>query len=273
MTINPPEVLWLWAGFGCYLMGAIAAVRSVSAQQRAGDATSTWLAGGLVAIAVAIAARWLRLGHGPFLSMFEILLSNLFSLGAVFAVVSWRAPRLRPSAVVVLPLLLLLALWALTVKPTPTHLPPTYDTPILWLHVAAGKLFLGLSLVAVGLSGIILLRRLASATRWFAAMPDDDALDAWVWRFMLGAVVFETLMLIAGALWAQDAWGRYWAWDPLEIWAFVTWLAAAAAIHARLAYRVSPVRGALMVLGVFIIAFLTFFGVPFLSPAPHKGAV
>lgn len=40
-------------------------------------------------------------------------------------------------------------------------------------------------------------------------MPEDAALDALAWRFMLAALVFESLMLIAGAIWAQDAWGRF----------------------------------------------------------------
>ena len=87
------------------------------------------------------------------------------------------------------------------------------------------------------------------------------------------AFVFETLMLIVGAVWAQDAWGRYWGWDPLESWAFVTWLALAATLHARLAFRLSPRAHALWLGGVFVIAFLTFFGVPFLSETPHKGAI
>jgi ABC-type transport system involved in cytochrome c biogenesis permease subunit len=90
---------------------------------------------------------------------------------------------------------------------------------------------------------------------------------------MLAALLFESLMLVAGAVWAQDAWGRFWAWDPLETWAFLTWIALAAAVHARLAWRLTPRVGAWMVLAVFALAFLTFFGLPFVSVAPHKGAV
>jgi ABC-type transport system involved in cytochrome c biogenesis permease subunit len=90
---------------------------------------------------------------------------------------------------------------------------------------------------------------------------------------MMAALVFESLMLIAGAVWAQDAWGRFWAWDPLETWAFVTWIALSAAVHARLSWQLGPRAGALMIVAVFVIAFLTFFGVPFVSLAPHKGAV
>ena len=80
-------------------------------------------------------------------------------------------------------------------------------------------------------------------------------------------------MLIVGAVWAQDAWGRYWGWDPLESWAFATWVALAALLHARATLRPSPALHGAWLAGVFVIAFLTFFGVPFISTAPHKGAL
>ena len=127
--------------------------------------------------------------------------------------------------------------------------------------------------VAGGLAGVVLARLSGRGRRWFAHLPADASLDALAWRFMLAALVFESLMLVAGAVWAQDAWGRFWAWDPLETWAFITWLALVAAVHARITWRVGPRQGALMIAAVFAIAFLTFLGVPFVTVAPHKGAV
>jgi ABC-type transport system involved in cytochrome c biogenesis permease subunit len=87
------------------------------------------------------------------------------------------------------------------------------------------------------------------------------------------AFVFHSGMLIAGAVWAQDAWGRYWAWDPLETWAFGTWLAMVFALHARVSLNLAITPQRLLLVGVFLLAFLTFFGIPFISIAPHKGAV
>lgn len=227
----------------------------------------------LAALALGIALRWSRLGHGPFLNMFEILASNMLSLGLTWRLFSLRLPVLRDSAPVVLALLATMAAWLLTCNPADTLLPATYEMPILWVHVAMGKIFLGCALVATGLAGVLLARGSARGQRWFRRMPADAALDYLAWRFMLAALVFESLMLIAGAVWAQDAWGRYWAWDPLETWAFVTWLALSGAVHARITWKLGPRAGALMIFGVFVIAFLTFFGVPFVSLAPHKGAV
>ena len=80
-------------------------------------------------------------------------------------------------------------------------------------------------------------------------------------------------MLISGAVWAQDAWGRYWGWDPLETWAFATWLWMILILHARSGYLLRPTVQQVMLIVTFAIAFLTFFGIPFVSVLPHKGAV
>ena len=267
---------WLCAGAVLMLLSAIMAWRQLALDARMErQPRGRWVLVdlALAAIAIGIATRWVRIGHGPFLNMFEILASSLLSLGVLWRAAAIRLPVLRDSAPPVLSLLALLGLWLLAVEPHDSHLPPTYEMPVLWFHVALGKVFLACALVATGLAGVLLGRATSRGASWFRRMPGDASLDALAWRFMLAALVFETLMLIAGAVWAQDAWGRFWAWDPLETWAFVTWLALAAAVHARITWRVTPRVGALLIAAVFIIAFLTFFGVPFVSLAPHKGAV
>jgi ABC-type transport system involved in cytochrome c biogenesis permease subunit len=143
----------------------------------------------------------------------------------------------------------------------------------LFIHIGFGKVFLGATLVAVGLAGVILSRGTQRGDQWFQRLPASERLDDLAYRCMALGFIFESLMLVAGAIWAQDAWGRYWAWDPLETWAFLTWLALGIALHARVTYRLSPRVGAVLVLAVFAVAFLTFFGVPFVSTSAHKGAV
>jgi ABC-type transport system involved in cytochrome c biogenesis permease subunit len=205
--------------------------------------------------------------------MYEILLSNIWSLLLIYLLAYWRIPAIRPTAAVVMPIIFVMMGWLLVTSPHAGHLPATYHTVWLFVHIAFGKLFLGNVLVSVGIAGVILLRGAQEAESRLARLPDDSRLDELSFRFMAIGMIFETLMLIAGAIWAQDAWGRYWAWDPLETWSFLTWLSLAFALHARVAYKVSPRIGAMMVMAVFILAFLTFFGVPFISTAPHKGAV
>jgi ABC-type transport system involved in cytochrome c biogenesis permease subunit len=172
-----------------------------------------------------------------------------------------------------MPILFVMMGWVLMTNPGEGHLPSTYHTVWLYIHIGFGKVFLGATLVAVGLAGVILARPSARGRRWFERLPADERLDELAFRCMALGFIFESLMLVAGAIWAQDAWGRYWAWDPLETWAFLTWLALGIALHARVTFKLLPRIGAILVIGVFVVAFLTFFGVPFISTSPHKGAV
>jgi len=259
-----PEVLWLWGGLAGYSAGAAAALRRAErapARERQVLA-SLWLAVALLALAVA--HRWLRVGHGPFLTLFEVLLSNLFSLGLFYALAYWRFPSVRPGAVVVLPVLIALGAWGLVASPAPVPLPATFDNPWLWVHVGTGKVFLGACLAAAGLAAVSLAPR-------GRARADAAAVDAAAWRLLALAFVFQTLMIVAGAAWARDAWGRFWGWDPLETWSFVNWLVTGAVLHLRVTWKLPPALGWCGIVLVFVLAVLTFLGVPFVSVAAHKG--
>jgi ABC-type transport system involved in cytochrome c biogenesis permease subunit len=276
------EVTWLWAGLIAYAMATFVALKSVMVSSPAAGATLSrnyektvlaLISGGVLLLTACLAERWLRIGHGPFVNLFELLVSQLFSLGLIYAVVYWRIPVLRPTAAVVLPIMWVLGLWVLALEPEAVPNPPTYFNDWKWAHVGFGKVFLAFCLIGTGLAGVIVLRSMPRFAAWFRHMPDDKVLDNYAWRFMLLALVFESLMLIAGAVWAQDAWGRYWAWDALETSAFLNWLALGAAIHARLTYRVPLRAGAIMIMVIFAFAFFTYFGTPFYSEAAHKGVI
>ena len=267
------ETVLLWSG----MLGYAAAAGVAASAMRSGRPRTGWelglLLGGALGFALAVADRWARLGHGPFLTLYEVILSNLVTLGFVYAFVHWRFASARRAAPGVLSVLVLLSVWALVLPATASRLPPTYHNPWLWAHLATGKLFLATCLVAVGLAGALLLRRSPLVRPQWMSGSSERELDGLAWRFLALAFVFHSLMLITGAIWAQDAWGRYWSWDPLETWAFTTWLAMALTLHARVTFDLAPWLGWCLILVVFVLAFLTFFGVPFVSQTPHKGAV
>lgn len=267
------EMLFLWAALVAYVLGGSLAIGGVVIGKRAERTVLALTVIGLALHTVSIGWRWSRLGHGPFVNLFEILSSNIWGLMLVVAIAYWRIPAIRQAAAMIMPIMFLMMGWLLLIHPGETQLPATFRTTWLFVHVGFAKVFLGALLIAVGLSGVILSRQVRRGQRWFEQLPDDSRLDELSFRFMALALVFHSLMLIAGAIWAQDAWGRYWAWDPLETWSFLTWITVALSMHARVAYRISPRQAASMVIGVFIVAFLTFFGIPFISQAAHQGAV
>jgi ABC-type transport system involved in cytochrome c biogenesis permease subunit len=276
------EQPWLWTGLASYLLATLVAMWGVSPRSANSPLVASkgheklvlsFIVLGVLLLTAAIVARWIRIGHGPWISLFELLMSQMWSLGLIFAGLYWRLPGLRPSAVVVLPVMWILGSWVLTLEPSISHFPATYYNSWKWIHVGVGKVFLALLLAGVGLGGVMILRITERGKVWFRAMPEDAVIDKLAWRLMMLALVFDSLMLIAGAVWAQDAWGRYWAWDSLETSAFLTWIFLAIGLHVRLSYRVKPWISGMIIIGVFIMAFSTYFGTPYLSPSAHKGVV
>lgn len=222
---------------------------------------------GLISHTVSLAIRWQRLGHGPFINLHEILSSNVWSLMLCFLLFMILARQYQLVARYLVPVLALLVIWLLVSTPKDTYLPPTYNTIWLYFHIFTGKFFLGFLLLATGLA----LYRLKQGRRISNEIP-TTSVERLSYQFLAFAFCFESLMLFFGAIWAQDAWGRYWAWDPLETWAFLTWLSVLFVLHWRsksLRYDLYAV----LLSGCFILAFLTFFGVPFISTAPHKGMI
>jgi len=227
---------------------------------------------GALCVALAIATRWLTYGQGPFLTMYEVLISSLFSLSFVYGLAVLSFPVVRVGAPFAVGALLLLFLWAVNTDPGFKPLPPTYQTPWLWAHVVTGKLFLGCCLVATSLGLWLLFSPQRMQQKLGDGMP-RQSIERLVWLWLTIAFLFHSSMLTAGAVWAQDAWGRFWDWDSLETWAFVTWLCMAVSLHSRAVYRIGPRGASLFALATFVLAFLTFFGVPFISINPHQGAV
>ena len=161
------EQPWLWAGLGSYFIATLAAMWGVSpshadstfvASKRHEKVVLGFIVFGVVLLTAAIIARWVRIGHGPWISLFELLMSQMWSLGLVFAALYWRLPGLRPSAVIVLPVMWILGTWVLMLEPGISHFPATYYNSWKWSHVGLGKMFLALLLAGVGLGGVMILR-------------------------------------------------------------------------------------------------------------------
>ena len=272
MTIDT-ELLILWAALIIYVLAGALAIVATLFRQNLEDFFQGLLWAGLTTHTAAIAYRWVRLDHGPFLTMFEILSSNIWSISLFFALTYWRFPPIRPAAAFLVPVQFMMMAWLLLATPEASVFPPTYDTAWLYVHVSFGKVFMGALIVAFALTCVVLTRQQRWAGSAFGGLPNNESLIELAFRFMALGLIFQSLMLVAGAIWAQDAWGRYWDWDPLETWSFIAWIFMALALHTKLTWKIPPKVACILILLVFVISFLTFFGVPFVSMTPHQGAV
>jgi len=94
----------------------------------------------------------------------------------------------------------------------------------------------------------------------------------WVYKIVVFGFVMLTLTIVIGAIWAEQAWGTYWSWDPKETWALITWIIYALYLH--LYRRKSWEKRNLNILAVvgFILVLFTYFGVNYLLPGLHSYA-
>lgn len=125
----------------------------------------------------------------------------------------------------------------------------------------------GLALI-LGLSGVAMVFR-ASQAAIVARLPALDRFDEAIYHVVAIAVIFLTLMLITGAVWANVAWGRYWGWDPKEVAALITWAIYTAYLHMRLVAGWRGRKAVYFVLVGFLAVVFTFVGVSFLLAGLH----
>jgi len=100
-------------------------------------------------------------------------------------------------------------------------------------------------------------------------LPQRESLDALIYKTVAISFPLLTLMIIAGAYWANRTWGSYWSWDPKEDWALITWLTYAGYLHMRLTRGWRGRRSAYFAIIGFGIVMFTFFGVTYLLPGLH----
>jgi cytochrome c-type biogenesis protein CcsB len=79
-----------------------------------------------------------------------------------------------------------------------------------------------------------------------------------------------TLGIISGAVWANEAWGSYWSWDPKETWALITWIVFASYIHARLTKNWQGQKAAFLGALGFVVVWVCYLGVNFLGKGLHS---
>lgn len=103
----------------------------------------------------------------------------------------------------------------------------------------------------------------------FQRLPSIQMLDEVNYKLISLGFPLLTLAIITGALWAQNAWGSYWRWDPKEVWSLITWFIYALVIHARLTARWRGRRAAILSIVGFISVIFTFFGVNMLLKGLH----
>lgn len=187
----------------------------------------------------ATALRGIAAGRVPWVNMYEFSLTATVAVVLVFLIVQFfvdiRFLGTLVTGIVILFLMITKVNYYVPIVP----LPDVLNSYWLVIHILVAVLSVGFFTLSFGLSVLQLLQtrrsKLDSATamRWLRSFPDAIRLENIAYRMAIIGFVFWTFTLIAGSVWAEASWGRYWGWDTKEVWTFVIWVLYAGYIHAH----------------------------------------
>ena len=220
-----------------------------------------------IALAIEVAAAAIRgvaAARVPWAYMFVFSLTGTILLIAVFLVVIHRTRFVFLGSFVLGLVTILLGVATVGFYVPVVPLPPALQSAWLVIHVLVALLataFFGITFTLSGAQLIALRqehgRRLPGRiARLLRAIPDAETLDTLVYRLTIVGFTLWTFTLMAGAIWAGRAWGRYWGWDTKEVWTFVIWVIYAAYLHAKATRGWNGARAAwLSIIGFATVAF------------------
>jgi len=240
----------------------------------------------LVSLFIYLALRWFIGSYFPISNLYESILFLTWVLTCIL-VVGESKTKSRILGSIISPVTLLLVSFATLTLPSSMQkispLVPALQSNWLMMHVSmmmasyavllAGTLFSVLYLV---INSIIEKRdkeisnieseQERQANRKFFI----ENLDLWSYKLITFGFPILTIGIISGAVWANEAWGSYWSWDPKETWALITWLTFSAYLHSRLIQKASRVYSAKVASIGFLIIWICYLGVNFLGQGLHS---
>ena len=263
---------------------------------------STLIANGLLFFI--LCSRWIVAGYFPLSNLYESLLFLTWLLLTIYLYIETKTKSKLIGSVLIPVALLISGFATLTLSPEmqkASPLVPALQSNWLMMHVSMmllsystliiGSLLCLLFLVISRYKDIDLKALDNSSLPLYNIMLDYyeakflsvsteiselgklkllQSLDNWSYRIIGLGFPFLTIGIISGGIWANEAWGSYWSWDPKETWALITWLVFATYLHARITKGWEGNRTAILGgLGFFVI-WICYLGVNFLGKGLHS---
>ena len=223
----------------------------------------------------ALLTRWLAGEHPPFVNLYDSLSFLAWAMVGLFLLFQWQH-KLKSFGAFVVPLAMLVMTASSLQSKAIVPLPPSLKSIWLPIHaiicLSADAIFALASCIAIMFliqERQIKNKRLGAV---FQRLPSLETLDIMNRRCLTAGFPLLTLGIITGSIWAEEAWGSYWSWDPKETWSLITWFIYAALLHQRLTVGWRGRKAAIMTLVGFAVLVFTFLGVSLLFSGAHSYA-
>lgn len=185
----------------------------------------------------------------PFSSLFEFLVMLVFLILGFTLSFDKTLGKLKGFRLAIYLVSLALMIGVLILEKTPISLLPALQSPWFFSHILSALLaYLSFSFAMV-FALLYLIKK-------------ENALFSFLIKAVYFGLFTQTLLLVTGSLWALDTWGRFWAWDPKEVWALLTYFVFATALHVNFLGQNKKAIARLVLFGYLVLLF-TFFGVSF----------
>ena len=255
------ELTLFWLAFFAYSIACLSYVLYFAAEKRRIALSAAVAMGvGLGFHTFALGVRSVQIHHLPLTNMFEYL--NLFCwFAACFYFIFLRIYKHHLlGAFISFSVFMLMAAGSLLPKKAEMQLMPALQSYWLKIHVTLASLGEAAFLVAFAANIMYFLKRWLPSSGFAQRLPEERALDHIAYKAItVGYPLFTVGALFAGAIWAEQAWGSFWSWDPKEVGSLIVWLIYSTYLHARFVKGWTGTRAAALSATGFMFTILTFF--------------
>jgi len=271
------EIIFMWLALTFYVVATVMFVFGVTFSKDKMTSRAVFVsAAGLVPQLVALGVRWARLGHGPYIGYYEV--ANALTLCTVvfFIVAAWRNPRLNATGIGIMPVAVLLLGGAMLASKADFPITAGLASYWLFIHVAFANLSFAAFAASFGLAIAFVVRERSAGGTWaqrFSKLPPQEVLEASISRFVLAGFLLWGIMIVSGAIWANESWGRYWSWDPIETWSLVVWLIYAVYLHLRFTLKWHGEKLAWFAILAMPVTLFCLIGIPTVFKTIHGGYI
>jgi len=211
-------------------------------------------------------------GQLPATNLYESLSIAAWAIAVVFLVIQSRY-KIRILGIFAAPLAAAITILAIRLPAAPAQTQTIFDS--IWFTVHIVSVFIGEAALALacGVGLLYLLQEHAIKQKkrgfFYSRLPSLELLDATGYACIVVGFTMLTIGLITGFVYAKAIWGRFWSWDPKEVWSGITWILYAVLLHERLAVGWRGRRAAIMAIIGFCVVLFTFIGVNFFMTGHH----
>ena len=245
-----------------------------------------------------LSIRWISEGYFPLSNLYESLIFLSWGISFIHLIIEYKTQS-RLIGAIATPLMFFLSGFSSLTLPTDMQkalpLVPSLQSNWLMMHVSMmmvsyatlilGSLLSILYLAFISFSGerkqVVaeastgsissnISSSIPAASVSYSKLSLLQTVDIWSYRIIGLGFPFLTIGIISGAVWANEAWGSYWSWDPKETWALITWLVFAIYLHSRLLKGWQGKQAAILGSCGFFVIWICYLGVNFLGKGLHS---